>query len=330
MTNTPFTIRQAALADAPAIVRVHITSWQEAYKGIVDQDHLDNLSYSDRLARREKILSATGKDSIHLVALVDNQIVGFCDAGPSFEASQDYIGEIHTVYIIEPFKHLGIGTALMKAAISHLTEKKLIPYIIHVLSDNLPARSFYERFGGTVYQEVLSPTGGKDYLEATYIFQSTPLIRQAALEDIPALVALSHAKRAGYAHVHPQFWRAAVGADEIQQKWFEELLDHKDYVLLVATEASEEITGFIVGQMITAPEVYDPGGLTLSVDDFCVITPDAWERVGGALLDQLQMRGKELGCVQVRAVAGDHDEPKCQFLESRGLIVASRWYVKRM
>ena len=69
---------------------------------------------------------------------------------------------------------------------------------------------------------------------------------------------------------------------------------------------------------------------TLLVDDFCVSTPEAWERVGSALLHQLQIHGKEQGCVQMRVVAGDHDGPKCQFLESHGLTVASRWYVKGM
>lgn len=47
--NNQFTIeiRPATLADAEAIVRVHVTAWQESYKGIIEQSYLDKLSYED-------------------------------------------------------------------------------------------------------------------------------------------------------------------------------------------------------------------------------------------------------------------------------------------
>ena len=35
-------IRAAQLNDAPSIAQVHIRSWKTAYRGIIDQDYLDN------------------------------------------------------------------------------------------------------------------------------------------------------------------------------------------------------------------------------------------------------------------------------------------------
>ena len=37
-------IRVAQAGDEPAIAKVHIQSWQEAYKGLIPQDYLDQLS----------------------------------------------------------------------------------------------------------------------------------------------------------------------------------------------------------------------------------------------------------------------------------------------
>ncbi len=147
-------IRPATLADAEAIVRVHITAWQESYKGIIEQSYLDNLSYEDRLVFRKQILIDQAASSIHLVALHENQIVGFCDAGPSSTKSQDYRGEIYAIYLLEGYKHLGIGTKLMNVAMAHLSQHGLTPSITWVLEENKPACSFYEKYGG-------QKTGGK-------------------------------------------------------------------------------------------------------------------------------------------------------------------------
>ena len=45
--NNQFTIeiRPATLADSEAIVRVHVTAWQESYQGIIEQNYLDFPTY---------------------------------------------------------------------------------------------------------------------------------------------------------------------------------------------------------------------------------------------------------------------------------------------
>ncbi|MBP6985190.1 MAG: GNAT family N-acetyltransferase [Alphaproteobacteria bacterium] len=148
--NNQFTIeiRPATLADAEAIVRVHVTAWQESYQGIIEQNYLDNLSYEDRLGFRKQILMDQAASSIHLVALYENQIVGFCDAGPSSTKPQDHRGEIYAIYLLEGYKHLGIGTKLMNVAMAHLSQHGLTPSITWVLEENKPACSFYEKYGG--------------------------------------------------------------------------------------------------------------------------------------------------------------------------------------
>lgn len=141
--------------------------------------------------------------------------------------------------------------------------------------------------------------------------------------DIGAMVNLSYQKRKNYEQAQPQFWRYSGNAEEIQARWFEELLEHKDYILLVAKENSKVIR-FIIGRLVKAPEVYNPGGLTLMIDDFC---SEDWINVGKQLMDNIAAIAKEKGAVQFCVVAGNHDLDKCKFLEDFGLGCASRWYV---
>ncbi len=148
----------------------------------------------------------------------------------------------------------------------------------------------------------------------------------ALASDISAIVTLSHAKRLLYEKAQPQFWRYAEGAEESQEKWFKELLTRDDYIILKA-ETNGEVVGFVIGQIIRAPEVYDPGGLTLMVDDFCVRNPQMWQTVGIQLISELKNLAKPIGSNQILVVCGAHDRPKMQLLKTLNLQITSHWYV---
>jgi N-acetylglutamate synthase-like GNAT family acetyltransferase len=154
-------------------------------------------------------------------------------------------------------------------------------------------------------------------------------IRKATKKDIPNMVALSYEKRRDYEKTQPQFWKHADGAEDAQTKWFEFLM-FKDIGIFLVAEAQNKIVGFVRGKLENAPEVYDPGGLTLVIDDFCVETPDFWHIIGKQLLEEITAQAKQKGAFQVVVVSGYHDEPKRQFLKSQGLGVASEWFVGKI
>lgn len=149
-------------------------------------------------------------------------------------------------------------------------------------------------------------------------------VRSATKLDIEAMVSLSYLKRKAYEKAQAQFWAYAKGAEKVQSDWFEELMARDDHILLVAEE--EAITGFVIGRILPAPEVYDPGGLTLMIDDFCANDND-WQNIGSILLSEIKELGKEKGASQVLVVSGAHDKEKLDFLLSKGLSCASHWYV---
>lgn len=153
-------------------------------------------------------------------------------------------------------------------------------------------------------------------------------IRPASQGDLLAMVELSSQKRTAYEKAQPMFWRRAENADENQSHWFKKLLNHKDYILRVA-ELNGNLIGFIIGQLLNAPEVYDPGGRTLMIDDFCV-QEEIWESVGEKLVQQVKEEAKSRGAIQILVTCGAHDAPKQAFLKKEGLSIASEWYVEKI
>jgi hypothetical protein len=151
-------------------------------------------------------------------------------------------------------------------------------------------------------------------------------IEKAVKSDIASMVHLSYQKRRAYEKAQPQFWKYATGAEDIQSKWFEELLSRDDHIILVA-KSHIEIIGFIIGKLVKAPKAYAPGGLTIMIDDFCIKSEADWQVVGLKLMNTIKNIAKEKNISQFCIVSGAHDKPKCEFLESFGLSIASKWYV---
>lgn len=156
---------------------------------------------------------------------------------------------------------------------------------------------------------------------------SNVLIRPSTHADIPSMVILSNQKRRQYENAHPQFWRYAGEQAEISQaKWFGELLSDEDHIMLIA-QNNNAVVGFIIGQIIDSPAVYDPGGLTLMIDDFCVQSESDWKSVGKFLVRDIKALSLTKGVSQVLVVCGAHDANKRNFLRNMGLTVASEWFV---
>ncbi len=151
------------------------------------------------------------------------------------------------------------------------------------------------------------------------------IVRKARNTDVAQMVSLSEEKRSAYESFQPVFWRKAPNSAEIQSTYFKRLLLRDDHIFLVCEHAGA-VNGFIIGAVGPAPGVYDPGGLSCTIDDFCVSSAAAWEIEGKALLEEGQKYAKQMGAVQIVVICGQKDVPKRSFLCELQLSVASEWY----
>jgi ribosomal protein S18 acetylase RimI-like enzyme len=142
------TVREATVADAAAVARVHLASWRAAYRGLVPDRFLDSLKLGERTARWREQLTHRPLGQVTHVAEVEVEIVGFAaggacrdeDAGPE-------AGELYAIYVDPASWRQGVGGRLEAASLGSLRERGFAEARLWVLEGNAAARAFYERSG---------------------------------------------------------------------------------------------------------------------------------------------------------------------------------------
>ncbi len=155
-------VRKATLNDAPAIARVHVSSWRSTYRGLLPNDFLSSLSETGYAERWKRVI-AEGTSRVY-VAEDQDDVVGFASGGRERAGETGYEGELYAIYVLDTAQRRGVGRELVRATVAGLRELGLSDMIIWVLRDNQPARAFYERLGG-VYVRAQPITIGLTTLE---------------------------------------------------------------------------------------------------------------------------------------------------------------------
>lgn len=170
-------VRQAQPRDVSSIARIHVRSWQAAYRGILPDSLLDSLSVPEREQSWRAILSAAGEHSITLVAeSVSGDLDGFCSiATPSRDHSADLTtAEIGALYVDPDHWREGVGGAMLSAGLGELAGGGWQDVILWVLPENERALTFYESFGFFVEQgiEKLEERSGRPVIRLRLVLAS--------------------------------------------------------------------------------------------------------------------------------------------------------------
>lgn len=140
-------IRKAKVSDARGIAEVHIASWRGAYRGLLPDSLLDNLSVTRSQGMWQKSL-AEGLEQA-LVFEQGGRIVGFASFGASRDedAEGDWVGELYAIYLQPAVWRRGYGSALLDAAVAALEADGFTVVTLWVLRENARGRGFYEAAG---------------------------------------------------------------------------------------------------------------------------------------------------------------------------------------
>ena len=129
-----------------AVARVHVRSWQVAYRGLLPDDYLDSLRSEER-AQRYTFGARDPRQPTTIVALTEETIRGFATIAPARDADAVGKGELCALYVDPDCWGQGIGTALIAAARACLTEQGFRDAILWVLDSNARAYRFYQADG---------------------------------------------------------------------------------------------------------------------------------------------------------------------------------------
>jgi ribosomal protein S18 acetylase RimI-like enzyme len=156
--------------DAPAIARIHVASWQAAYRGIVPDEHLASLSVERREAHWRGAFAA-GQTEV-LVAREGGSIVGWvCFGACRDDAATPSDGEIWALYVLADWWSKGVGLALWVGARERLVASGFVNVSLWVLADNERAIRFYRAAGfeADPARATTVTIGGKTLQELRYL-----------------------------------------------------------------------------------------------------------------------------------------------------------------
>jgi GNAT superfamily N-acetyltransferase len=154
-------IRTAREEDAEPIALLHAESWRVAYRGMLSDEFLKSEIIADRLNVWRQRLGEPKEDQHTLVALDDEELVGFaCAFGREDETWGTLLDNLH---VRTERKRQGIGQRLMKE-VARWTGRRYpgSGLFLWVLEANHPARRFYEKLGAKAYGQGIwgAPGGG--------------------------------------------------------------------------------------------------------------------------------------------------------------------------
>jgi GNAT superfamily N-acetyltransferase len=136
-------LRPAELEDALAVARVHVRSWQAAYRKLLPDDYLDQLRPEDRAPKYDFETLDTLKPQT-IVAIEEGLILGFATTGPSRDPELTDQGELYALYVDPEHWGRGIGVALVSAARTRLFSLGFRNAVLWVLVGNVRAARFYQ------------------------------------------------------------------------------------------------------------------------------------------------------------------------------------------
>jgi GNAT superfamily N-acetyltransferase len=166
--STPWELRRATGADAPAVAAMHVRAWQTAYRGIIPDPFLDGLEVGSRASRYAFDRSGPG-DPETWIAVEGDDVVGMVCVSPSRDDDLPGLGEVRALYVAPDRWRSGAGSALMARAERLLTDAGFTEASLWVLEDNARGRRFYQAAGWEVDGRVKTvEIGGRELVEVRY------------------------------------------------------------------------------------------------------------------------------------------------------------------
>ena len=124
------------------MARVHVRSWQVAYRTLLPGDYLDQLRPEDR-AEKYDFATVDPLKPQTIVAAEERLIYGFATTAPSRDPDVAEYGELCALYVEPEQWGRGIGMALVSAARASLFARGFRNALLWVLAGNVRAERFY-------------------------------------------------------------------------------------------------------------------------------------------------------------------------------------------
>lgn len=151
--------------DAKEIAKLVISAWQDAYKGLIDAEYLNNLNIENATKRWKKEIESNNNIFIYRE---NSQILGIIKYGEDELLKSN--GEVYVLYTKPEEKRKGIGTKLLNIAKQELLKSGYKGLTVWCLDGNTIGESFYTKSGGDKKEKRVYNVNGIDVKENKFLF----------------------------------------------------------------------------------------------------------------------------------------------------------------
>ena len=160
-----YKIMKAKVSDAEGIAKVHIRTWHETYKGLVEDEYLKGLILGERITKWEERLVPNKKHWAFVAVDEKDKIVGFISGGRARDKKlKRFGGELYAIYILKAHQKKNIGTLLTQRLCKEFEKNRIKNMYVCVLKDN-PYKSFYRKKGARLLRTEKIKIGKRMYKE---------------------------------------------------------------------------------------------------------------------------------------------------------------------
>jgi len=187
-------LRSARSIDAPAVAALHVASWRDAYRDVLDPGFLAGAIETRLGAHWQAMLGGRRRPGAVVLATASREVAGFAAAWR--EGTNCHVDNLH----VRPgLRNAGIGRALLGFAARRLQAQGCLTADLWVFARNAGALRFYARLGADLGPEVLRETQGQMVLERRATWAEIGLLIAACTAGADAIATVT---RAGAASAH--------------------------------------------------------------------------------------------------------------------------------
>lgn len=174
-------LRAATPADAEAIAELHATSWQDAYRGILPDQHLTGPILEEGRRHWRQAMRRVGPDDVVLVAERAGRLIGFVAVWQCAEAGYDAM--IANLHVRPGLRGRALGRRLLGAAAERLTACGHRSACLWVYAANQAAVRFYERLGGRVEEHGFEEISGAQIPQTRFVWRDLEALAATCREQ---------------------------------------------------------------------------------------------------------------------------------------------------
>ena len=128
--------------------KVKHSAWLTTYRGIYDDDKLDNYDVLEHAKKFEKLLY---DENVLLYCIYENeQMVGFFSYGKHLREYKDFVYYLRQLYLTSNAQGKGIGRQVFEFIRKDLKSKGVTKFFTNCNVYNLGSLKFYEKMGGVI------------------------------------------------------------------------------------------------------------------------------------------------------------------------------------